>query len=79
MVTPLDPKQLYSFEELSMPHPKGPLKPDEVRLTNLMITVEGHRKEVGKYYKGIIEHQSGEKVRPEEIKRITRRLKVTSL
>jgi hypothetical protein len=41
--------------------------------------VEGPRKEVGKYYKGVIEYQSGEKVRPEEIKRTTRRLKVTPL
>jgi hypothetical protein len=79
MVTPLDPKQLFSFEELFMPHPKGPFKPDEVRLTNLMITVGGPREEVGKYYKGVIEYQSGEKVRPEENKRTTRRLKVTPL
>ncbi len=48
--------------------PKGPLKPDEVRLTDLKIIMTGEKGRDGKLYKAIIRYKHGEKTGPEDIK-----------
>jgi hypothetical protein len=47
---------------------KGPLKPDEVRLTDLKIIETGEKSREGKHYKAIIGYQHGEKTGPGDIK-----------
>jgi hypothetical protein len=47
--------------------PKGPLKPDEVRLIDLKIVETGDNMGKGKFYKAIIRYQHGEKTGPGEI------------
>jgi hypothetical protein len=47
--------------------PKGPLKPDEVRLTDLKIVETGDKMGNGKLYKAIIGYQHGEKTGPGDI------------
>jgi len=48
--------------------PKGPLKPDEVRLVDLKIIETGEKNRDGKLYKAIIGYQYGEKAGPGTIK-----------
>jgi hypothetical protein len=47
--------------------PKGPLKRDEVRLTDLKIIETGDNIGNGKFYKAIINYQRGEKTGPGNI------------
>ncbi|OGP53637.1 MAG: hypothetical protein A2Y65_04800 [Deltaproteobacteria bacterium RBG_13_52_11] len=47
--------------------PQGPLKSDEVRLTDLKIIETGDSGN-GKLYKAIVRYQHGEKIRPEDIR-----------
>jgi len=47
--------------------PKGPLQPDEVRLTKAKI-IETTTGATRKYYKAIIDYQHGEKIKPDDIK-----------
>jgi hypothetical protein len=46
--------------------PKGPLRPDEVRLTALKIIETGNTEE-GKRYKAIIQYQRGGRIAPADI------------
>lgn len=46
--------------------PKGPLQPDEVRVTKVKIIETERKAGVGKY-KAIIEYRHGEEVTPEDI------------
>jgi hypothetical protein len=48
--------------------PKGPLEPDEVRLTNLKIIETGEKSRNGKLYKAIIRYRHEEKTGPGNIK-----------
>jgi len=48
--------------------PRGPLKPDEVRLVDLKIIETGEKSRDGKLYKAIIGYQHGEKTGPGDIK-----------
>ncbi len=48
--------------------PKGPLKPDEVRLVDLKIIETGEKSRDGKLYKAIIGYQHGQKAGPGDIK-----------
>ena len=48
--------------------PKGPLKPDEVRLVGLKIIETGEKSINGKLYKAIIGYQHGEKTGAGDIK-----------
>jgi hypothetical protein len=48
--------------------PKGPLKPDEVRLIDLKIIETGDKTGHGKFYKAIVGYRHGEKVKPENIR-----------
>jgi hypothetical protein len=48
--------------------PKGPLKPDEVRLVDLKIIETGEKSRNGKLYKAIIRYQHGEKAGAGDIK-----------
>ena len=50
--------------------PKGPLKPDEVRLTNITIIETGNKGEEGKLYRAIIAYQHGEKTGLEDVKTV---------
>jgi hypothetical protein len=47
---------------------KGPLKPEEVRLTDLKIIETGKKGSDGKLYKAIIDYKHGEKTDPRDIK-----------
>ena len=47
--------------------PKGPLQPDEVRLTKAII-IETTTDATRKNYNAIIEYQHGEKIKPEDIR-----------
>lgn len=47
--------------------PKGPLKSDEVRLTDLTIIETGDKGKGVKFYKAIIKYQHGEKISSEDI------------
>jgi hypothetical protein len=47
---------------------KSPLKPDEVRLTDLKIIETGDKGGNGKLYKAIVSYQHGEKIKPEDIR-----------
>jgi len=46
---------------------KGPLKPDEVRLTELKIIETGDKGGGGKLYKAMVSYQHGEKIKPGDI------------
>ena len=48
--------------------PKGPLKPDEVRLIDLKIIETGGKAGDGKLYKAIVGYRHGEKTGPGNIK-----------
>jgi hypothetical protein len=48
--------------------PRGPLKPDEVRLVDLRIVEIGSKVGDSKLYKAIIGYQHGEKTGPGDIK-----------
>jgi hypothetical protein len=48
--------------------PKGPLKPDEVRLIDLKIIETGDKSGDVMLYKAIIGYQHGEKIKPENIR-----------
>ncbi len=47
--------------------PKGPLKTDEVRLTDLRIIDLGDKDKKENYYRAIIKYQRGERIKPEDI------------
>jgi hypothetical protein len=47
--------------------PKGPLKPDEVRLTDLQIIETGDSGN-GKFYQAIVRYQHGERIGPDDIR-----------
>jgi hypothetical protein len=49
---------------------KAPLKPDEVRLTDLKIIETGEKSRDGKLYKAIIGYQHGEKTGPGDIESV---------
>lgn len=50
--------------------PRGPLKPDEVRLIDLKIIETGDKSGNVKLYKAIIAYQHGEKIGPGDIKSV---------
>ena len=57
---------LFSFGCATIP--KGPLKPDEVRLTNLKIIETGEKSRGGKLYRAVIGYKHGEKTGSGDIK-----------